>query len=128
MRTKYFYWGTTSLVALLALASGTLYFITEAPADTFARLGYPDYFRVQLGVAKLVGGVALLVPLPRWLKEWTYAGFTIDFGSATIAHLAVGDPVSDAVAPVVALVLLWTSHMSYHQYILAPADDGPSAA
>ena len=127
MNTKYLYWGSTGLVALLALASGAMYFVAEAPAETFARLGFPDYFRIQLGVAKLVGGVALLVPLPRWLKEWTYAGFTIDFGSALIAHLAVGDPLSSAVTPLVALALLWTSYASYHRHVLAP-DDTPSGA
>lgn len=118
MNTKYLYWGSTSLVALLALASGAMYFVAEAPAETFARLGFPDYFRIQLGIAKLVGGVALLVPLPRWLKEWTYAGFTIDFVSALIAHLAVGDPLSDMMMPLVALALLWTSYMSYHRHVL----------
>jgi len=121
MNTKYLYWGSTGLVALLALASGALYFV-QPPTETFAHLGFPDYFRIQLGIAKLVGGVALLVPLPRWLKEWTYAGFTIDFGSALIAHLAVGDPLTSAVTPVVALLLLLTSYASYHRYILGTAD------
>ncbi|PSQ74675.1 MAG: hypothetical protein BRD36_01665 [Bacteroidetes bacterium QH_7_64_110] len=100
MNTKYLYWGSTGLVALLALASGTMYFVAEA----------------------------LLVPLPRWLKEWTYAGFTIDFGSATIAHLAVGDPLSDVVTPVVALVVLLTSYVSYHRYSLTDAEDEPASA
>lgn len=118
MKSKYIYWGSTGLVALLALASGTMYFVAEAPADTFARLGFPDYFRVQLGVAKIVGGLALLVPLPRWLKEWTYAGFTIVFASAAIAHLAAGDPVSAAIMPVVALIVLLSSYASYRQYLL----------
>lgn len=122
MNSKYLYWGSTGLVALLALASGAMYFV-QPPTETFAQLGFPDYFRIQLGVAKLVGGVALLVPLPRWVKEWTYAGFTIDFGSAIIAHLAVGDPLSSAVTPVVALIILLTSYTSYHQYVLGTADD-----
>ena len=121
MNTKYLYWGSTGLVALLALASGALYFV-QPPTETFAHLGFPDYFRIQLGIAKLVGGVALLVPLPRWLKEWTYAGFAIDFGSALIAHLAVGDPLTSAVTPMVALIILLTSYMSYHRYILGMAD------
>jgi len=122
MNLKSLYWGSTGLVALLALASGAMYFV-QPPTETFAQLGFPDYFRIQLGVAKLVGGVALLVPLPRWLKEWTYAGFTIDFGSAIIAHLAVGDPLSSAVTPMVALIILLTSYASYHQYVLGTADD-----
>ncbi|MFB6271402.1 MAG: DoxX family protein [Salinibacter sp.] len=127
MNRKYLYWGTTGLVALLALASGVLYFVADAPAETFARLGFPDYFRIQLGAAKIVGGVALLVPLPRWLKEWTYAGFTIDFASAAIAHLAMGDPLSSAVTPGVALILLWTSYASYHWHVLAPTANDSSS-
>jgi hypothetical protein len=35
--------------------------------------------------------VLLLAPVPAWLKEWAYAGFAIDVGSALIAHLSVGD-------------------------------------
>jgi len=64
--------------------------------------------------------VALLVPLPRWMKEWTYAGFTINFVSAGIAHLAVGDPLTAAILPLVALALLLTSYGSYRQYVLSP--------
>ena len=110
MNSKYFYWGSTGLVSLFVLFSGTMYFVADAPAASFERLGFPDYFRVQLGVAKLAGGVALLVPLPRWMKEWTYAGFTINFASAGIAHLAVGDPLTAAILPLVALALLLTSY------------------
>jgi hypothetical protein len=60
-------------------------------AAAFAHLGFPDYFRVELSWAKVVGVVVLLAPVPARLKEWAYAGFAIDLGSAVIAHLAVGD-------------------------------------
>ena len=61
-------------------------------AQAFTRLGFPaDYFRVELSWAKLLGVVLLLAPVPARLKEWAYAGFVIDLGSALIAHLAVGD-------------------------------------
>jgi hypothetical protein len=60
-------------------------------AEAFGHLGFPDYFRVQLSWAKLLGVVVLLAPAPARLKEWAYAGFAIDIGSAVIAHLAVGD-------------------------------------
>jgi uncharacterized membrane protein len=126
MNSKYVYWGSTGFVALFVLFSGAMYFIADAPAESFERLGFPDYFRIQLGIAKLVGGVALLVPLPRWLKEWTYAGFTIDFVSALIAHAAVGDPAVSMVMPVVALLLLMASYVSYHRYVLdAPNRSAP---
>jgi hypothetical protein len=60
-------------------------------AEAFTRLGFPDYFRVELAWAKLLGVVLLLAPVPARLKEWAYAGFAITLGSALIAHLAVGD-------------------------------------
>jgi hypothetical protein len=60
-------------------------------AAMFTHLGFPDYFRVELSWAKLLGLVALLAPVPARLKEWAYAGFAITLGSALIAHLSVGD-------------------------------------
>ena len=60
-------------------------------AEAFTHLGFPAYFRVELSWAKLLGVVLLLAPVPARLKEWAYAGFAINLGSAIIAHLAVGD-------------------------------------
>jgi hypothetical protein len=62
-------------------------------AEAFAHLGFPDYFRVELSLAKLLGIALLLTPVvPNRAKEWAYAGFAIDLGSAILAHVAVGDP------------------------------------
>ena len=116
MNSKYLHWGTTGLLALFMAASSVWYFVGTEPAASFERLGFPDYFRIQLGIAKMAGAIALVTPVPRAVKEWTYAGFTISFVSATIAHLAVGDPVSDVAAPVIAFALLVTSYVTYHQY------------
>mgnify|MGYP006276778587 FL=1 len=118
MRVKYLYWGTTSLLALLMLASGVMYFTAESIAANFERLGFPAYFRMELGLAKIVGAIALLAPLPRAVKEWTYAGFTISFVSAIVAHTASGDPLSALVPPAIALVVLATSYISYRKYIV----------
>jgi hypothetical protein len=60
-------------------------------AEAFTRLGFPDYFRVELAWAKLLGVVLLLAPVPARLKEWAYAGFAITLGSALIAHLSIGE-------------------------------------
>src|SRR5580658_2219307 len=73
-------------------------------AQEFARLGYPDYFRIELSWMKLAGLAALLVPqVPAWLKEWAYAGFAITLVSAVIAHVSVGEP------PVASLWAVMTS-------------------
>jgi DoxX-like family len=60
-------------------------------AEAFTHLGFPDYFRVELAWAKLLGVVLLLVPVPARLKEWVYAAFAITLVSALIAHFSVGD-------------------------------------
>ena len=60
-------------------------------AETFTRLGFPSYFRVELSWAKLLGVVLLLAPVPARLKEWAYAGFAINLASALVAHLSMGD-------------------------------------
>ena len=60
-------------------------------AEAFTHLGFPGYFRVELALAKLLGVVLLLAPVPARLREWAYAGFAITLGSALIAHLSVGD-------------------------------------
>jgi DoxX-like family len=60
-------------------------------AQAFAHLGFPDYFRVELSLAKMLGVILLLAPVPARLKEWAYAGFAMTLGSALIAHISVGD-------------------------------------
>ena len=61
-------------------------------AEAFTHLGFPaSFFRVELSWAKLLGVVLLVLSVPARLKEWAYAGFAFDLGSAVLAHLAVGD-------------------------------------
>ena len=85
------FWTMTALFCLQM--SFTAYAQLRLPqvAEAFTYLGFPDYFRVELSLAKLLGVVLLLAPVPARLKEWAYAGFAITLGSALIAHLSVGD-------------------------------------
>ena len=85
------YWIVTVLFCLQM--SFTAYAQLRLPqvAEMFTHLGFPGYFRVELSLAKLLGVVLLLAPVPAWLKEWAYAGFAIILGSALIAHFSVGD-------------------------------------
>ncbi|PUZ24344.1 DoxX-like family protein [Chitinophaga costaii] len=111
------YWISTILISLMMAFSAYSYFTNPMVATGFAHLGYPDYFRVELGLAKILGVLLLLIPQvgPR-VKEWAYAGFTITFISALIAHTVSGDPVSAKVNVMVALVLLLTSYFTYHKW------------
>ncbi len=86
-----FYWLVTTLFCLQMGFTAYAQLRLPQVAGEFTRLGFPGYFRVELSWAKLLGVVLLLAPVPARLKEWAYAGFAINLGSALIAHLAVGE-------------------------------------
>jgi len=85
------FWTATALFCLQIGFTAYAQLTLPQVAEAFAHLGFPDYFRVELALAKLLGVVLLLAPVPARLKEWAYAGFAITLVSALIAHFAVGD-------------------------------------
>ncbi len=97
-RNKIIYWIFTNLLAFAMFQSGTiqLFKIEAALYDvtTMPHLGYPVYFLTILGVWKILGVVALLIPKFPLLKEWAYAGFIFTLSGAAISHIAVGDSAS----------------------------------
>jgi uncharacterized membrane protein YphA (DoxX/SURF4 family) len=106
------YWLTTAVVAALSLFAGFAYLSGNPQAvEGFAHVGYPQQLRIILGIAKPLGGVALLVPGFVKLKEWAYAGFTFAWISAAIAHHLAGDGAI-ALSPVVLLILLAISYVT----------------
>ncbi|MEQ8530610.1 MAG: DoxX family protein [Imperialibacter sp.] len=111
-KDKVIYWIATGIVSVMMVMSGLMYFMNPEVAEGFIHLGFPAYFRMELGVAKLVGATVLLVPqFPLRVKEWAYAGFGITFISAAIAHMASGDPVSVVAGPVIFFSLLAVSRI-----------------
>ncbi len=92
-----------------------MYFTNPMIAEEFKRLGFPDYFRVELGTAKLIGAFALILPIQaNRFKEWAYAGFTIVFISAGTAHIVV-DGMSAAIGPLINLLLLVISYVYFNK-------------
>lgn len=85
------YWVATAFFCLQMTFTAYAQMKLPQVADEFVHLGFPAYFRVELSIAKLLGVVLLLAPVPARLREWAYAGFAINLASALIAHLAVGD-------------------------------------
>ena len=85
------YWVTTALV-VFELALGGIWDILRVPQvrGLIARLGYPQYFLVILGIWKLLGAVALVIPRFPRLKEWAYAGVIFDLTGAVASLLASG--------------------------------------
>ena len=90
-------------------------------AEMFTHLGFPDYFRVELSWAKLLGVGLLLAPVSARLKEWAYAGFAITLASALIAHFALGDRL-DVWIWAAATAALWAlSYFLWRRVQAAPA-------
>jgi uncharacterized membrane protein YphA (DoxX/SURF4 family) len=112
---KITYWTATVIVSIMMLFSAYSYLANPAVAQGFHHLGFPDYFRVELAIAKLIGAVLLLAPFAIRIKEWAYAGFAITFISAFVAHTVSGDPVANRLGPIVFLILLVTSYITYHK-------------
>ena len=114
-QTTVAYWVATGLLALFMAKSGWAYLTQDAVRVECHRLGFPDYFRVELALAKFLGVAALVAPVPARLKEWAYAGFTILLVSAAVAHLASGEPLSAITGVVILLGVLAGSYLLYHR-------------
>ncbi|MEL6142032.1 MAG: DoxX family protein, partial [Bacteroidota bacterium] len=71
-------------------------------------LSFPTWLVIPLGIAKLLGLVAIWTKRSSWLKEWAYAGFFFDFLLALTAHLAAKDGGFGAAA--MALLFLGVSY------------------
>ena len=112
MARKVIYWVTTGLVAVSSMFAAFTY-LTAAPEAVagFAHVGYPQQLRVLLGIAKLGGAIALVVPGFATLKEWAYAGFTFAWIAAFFAHRLAGDGPM-AFVPLAFLALLGISYVT----------------
>ncbi|HKC68029.1 MAG TPA: DoxX family protein [Bacteroidia bacterium] len=115
-KNKIIYWITTGIIGLMMVFSAVQYFTNLKVEEGFTHLGFPNYFRVELGLAKLIGALVLLIPqIPLRIKEWAYAGFGIVFISATIAHYMSGDAVAMVISPMVFLIILIISNIYLHK-------------
>lgn len=111
------YWATTIIVALELLAGGVtdlirgpaLLFAGDPVVLALAQLGYPVYLLTILGVWKLLGAIALLVPRFPRLKEWAYAGTFFVYMGAAASWAAHGGGMGDLIAPLAFAVLTLAS-------------------
>jgi uncharacterized membrane protein YphA (DoxX/SURF4 family) len=104
------YWICTVLVALANLVGGVVDVMRPPQVLTgMVHLGYPAYFVIILGVWKILGGGAILVPGFRLVKEWAYAGIMFDLTGASASHFASGDDLGHILTPLAVAVLVVAS-------------------
>ncbi len=108
---KVIYWIVTSLFCLLMLFSGISELMqTQQGNDLLISLGYPLYLNFILGVAKVLGVIALIQPKFRTIKEWAYAGFTFDILGASASFALNGSSLGDSLFPLIILVVMFISY------------------
>jgi uncharacterized membrane protein YphA (DoxX/SURF4 family) len=90
---------STALVQLFRMKEGA------GGAESITLLGYPAYFLTILGIWKILGVIAVLIPKFPLLKEWAYAGFFFAMSGAVFSHIAVGDSVSEIFPALLLLIL-----------------------
>src|SRR5436190_12633098 len=106
------FWTSTGIIALMMGFSGFSYFTNPEVVDGFKQMGFPDYFRVELGIAKIAAVIALVIPqIPKRIKEWAYVGLGIVFISASVAHFGHGDTIDKIITPMVIMAILAVSYI-----------------
>lgn len=111
------YWITTVLTAVIFGVGGVVDLIAGPEIiEQLTALGYPAYLARLLGVAKVLGAIAILAPKFPRLKEWAYAGICFDLIGAAYSHTANGDGIDKIAPPLVFLLLALGS------YFLRPSD------
>lgn len=103
---KIIYWISTVWLALGMVSTGIVQLIKmKGEVDNITRLGYPVYLLTILGICKILGVVAVLIPKFPLLKEWAYAGFFFAMSGAVISHLLNGNDAKEVFGPTLLLIL-----------------------
>ena len=111
-RNKIIYWSATILLSIGMLQSGIFAVIRSNDwIELITRLGYPAYLLTILGIWKILGVAAILIPGFPMLKEWAYAGFFFAMTGALFSHLAISDFAIKALAgpafQILFIILSW---------------------
>lgn len=113
-RVKIIYWISTGIISLFEI-SGAFFMNSEMAKEGMRHLGLPEWFRWELSIGHIIGGILLILSIPKRFKEWVYVAFGIDFISAMIGYMAVDGFGSTVLSPFLMLVLLIVSYVFYHK-------------
>lgn len=109
-RNKIIYWVATGWLALGMLSGGLAQlFKAEQNVEGIIQLGYPIYFMTLLGIWKILGVIAILIPKFKLVKEWAYAGFFFAMTGAFFSQLAAGNGLKELFGPTLLLMLIVVS-------------------
>ena len=114
-KTNIFYWVFTGLFSTMMLGSAIPDIMSSpiAVQGMHVELGYPLYFIPFIGVAKVLGVLAILLPISSKIKEWAYAGLFFDLIGAAFSIIAIGKP--DWMFMFLPIFLGVASYVFYHK-------------
>jgi DoxX-like family len=116
-RKLIWYWIITAILSFCIFSGGLAQALQlKGVVQGFKPLGYPTYFISLIGIWKMLGIIAILVPKFKLLKEWAYAGIFFTMTGAVISHIASNDVSVQIIAPVVLAIFTVLS------WYLRPAD------
>lgn len=111
---KITYWVSTILFVAFMLFGGIGGLVgSEAGEAVMVALGYPLYLNIILGIAKILGGLALIQTKWYMIKEWAYAGFTFDIIGAGMSFVLAGMGFAMTIIPLITLAVLFISYTSW---------------
>ncbi|GAB3931336.1 DoxX family protein [Mucilaginibacter myungsuensis] len=115
------YWIATVLLIMLMGSSGVMNAMNDPGSQyTLTKvMHYPEYFGRFIGIAKILGSIALLIPGFPKIKEWVYAGFTFDLIGATWSFAALGEPIKKIAPMGLFFVILIVSYIYYRKRVAA---------
>ena len=109
-RNKIIYWIVTIFLSIGMLAGGVQQMLQVGGYNEIIKqLGYPQYLLSILGVWKILGVVAILIPKSPLLKEWAYAGFFFAMSGAATSHFVVSESLTDALPSLILLIVIFLS-------------------
>lgn len=111
------YWIITAVLSFCIFSGGLAQALqVKGVVQGFKPLGYPYYFISIIGVWKVLGIIAILIPGFKLLKEWAYAGIFFTMTGAVMSHIASSDVSGQIIAPIVLAIFTVLS------WYLRPAD------
>ena len=116
-RKLIWYWIITIILSFCIFSGGLAQALqVNGVVRGFKPLGYPTYFISLIGIWKMLGIIAILIPKFKLPKEWAYAGIFFTMTGAVISHIASNDVSVQIIAPIVLAVFTILS------WYLRPAD------
>ena len=110
------YWIVTVLFAVFMIFTAIPDIVRQPEAMQFIQaLGYPDYFIPFIGVAKVLGAIAILLPWFPRLKEWAYAGLFFDLIGALYSLIALYGVELDVMMMLLFIGVLFLSYFLMHK-------------